>query len=107
MPRAGGTPTVWADGAALAPVANGLPGPNGLKLFGDELYVTNPSQGTVVAIAVNDDGSAGATRTHASGIFCDDFAFDDAAFPFLPGPSTPRRPALLSLTVDSPGFPNP
>ncbi|SRR6266536_3655703 len=72
----GGTAEVWASGKELAPEGAGLPGPNGLKLFGGEMYVSNPSQSTVVAIEVAPDGSAGASRIHASGVFCDDFAFD-------------------------------
>src|SRR5262245_7066165 len=72
----GRTPEIWTDGQALAQLPNGLPGPNGLKLFEGELYVSNPSQGTVVAVRVRPDGTAGATRTHATNVFCDDFAFD-------------------------------
>jgi sugar lactone lactonase YvrE len=72
----GGTAEIWADGPQLAQVPNGLPGPNGLKLFEGELYVSNPSQSTVVAVRVRPDGTAGAARTHATGVFCDDFAFD-------------------------------
>lgn len=156
---AGGTPQVWASGPQLAPSTPGLPGPNGLKLFRGELYVSNPSQGTVVAITVASGGSAGASRIHASGVFCDDFAFDvvgnlycgtdpfntllriapdgsvvtlltatdgldgptavafgqqgerfelyvtNGAFPFFPGPE-PRRPSLMRLPVDVPGFPH-
>jgi hypothetical protein len=72
----GGTAELWAGGQALAQIPNGLPGPNGLKLFEGELYVSNPSQSTVVAVRVRPDGSAGSARTHATGVFCDDFAFD-------------------------------
>jgi sugar lactone lactonase YvrE len=72
----GGTAEIWAGGQPLAQLPNGLPGPNGLKLFEGELYVSNPSQSTVVAVRVRPDGSAGAARTHATGVFCDDFAFD-------------------------------
>jgi sugar lactone lactonase YvrE len=72
----GGTLQLWATGPALAQVPNGLPGPNGLKLFEGEMYVSNPSQSTVVAVRVQPDGSSGAARTHAPGVFCDDFAFD-------------------------------
>jgi sugar lactone lactonase YvrE len=76
VPDAGGAAELWASGPELAQTPNGLPGPNGLKLFEGEVYVSNPSQGTIVAVRVRPDGSAGAVRTHASGIFCDDFAFD-------------------------------
>jgi len=72
----GGTAEVWANGEELAVEGVGLPGPNGLKLFEGELYVSNPSQSTIVAIEVAPDGSAGAARIHASGVFCDDFALD-------------------------------
>ena len=72
----GGAAEIWASGQELTQVPNGLPGPNGLKLFEGELYVSNPSQGTVVAVRVRPDGTAGSTRTHAAGVFCDDFAFD-------------------------------
>src|SRR5262245_3157060 len=72
----GGAAEIWSNGPALAQLPNGLPGPNGLKLFEGELYVSNPSQSTVVAVRVRPDGTAGATRTHATGVFCDDFAFD-------------------------------
>ena len=72
----GGTAEVWSGAPELTQVPNGLPGPNGLKLFEGELYVSNPSQSTVVAIRVQPNGNAGAVRTHAAGVFCDDFAFD-------------------------------
>jgi hypothetical protein len=157
----GGTPEIWASGQALAVQGGGgLPGPNGLKLFRDALYVSNPSQGTIVAVDVAPGGGAGAMRIHASGLFCDDFAFDvqgslycgtdpfntllriradgsvetlltaadgldgptaaafgqqgevfqlyltNGAFPFFPGPS-PRRPSLMRVSVDVPGFRGP
>ncbi len=156
----GGTAEVWASGEELAPESAELPGPNGLKLFDGEIYVSNPSQSTIVAIRVAPDGSAGATRIHASGVFCDDFAFDvhgslycgtdpfntllriapdgsvetlltqldgldgptaaafgqqgdrfglyvtNAAFPFFPEPP-PRRPSLMRVSLDVPGFLNP
>ena len=76
VPDTGGIAEIWANGPELGQLPNGLPGPNGLKLFEGELYVSNPSQSTVVAVRVQPDGTAGAIRTHATGVFCDDFAFD-------------------------------
>jgi hypothetical protein len=109
---------------------------------------------------VEPDGGAGVVRIHASGVFCDDFAFDvtghlycgtdpfgtllriapdgavetlltavagldgptavafghrgdrfalyvtNAAFPFFPVPP-PRRPSLMRVTLDVPGFEHP
>lgn len=76
-PDDGGAAEVWASGEELAQDTNtGLPGPNGLKFFDDEMYVSNPSQATIVAIRVKFDGSAGCTRIHANGALCDDFALD-------------------------------
>ena len=72
----GGTPVVWATGPELTQLPNGLPGPNGLKVFEGELYVSNPSQSSVIAIRIRPNGTAGAIRTHTTGVFCDDFAFD-------------------------------
>jgi hypothetical protein len=37
----GGTAQVWASGEELAVEGVGLPGPNGLKLFEGEVYVSN------------------------------------------------------------------
>jgi sugar lactone lactonase YvrE len=65
-----------SDRATRGRAPNGLPGPNGLKLFEGEFYVSNPSQGTVIAVRVRPDGTAGGVRTHAAGVFCDDVAFD-------------------------------
>ncbi|MEA2602573.1 MAG: hypothetical protein QOF89_3565 [Acidobacteriota bacterium] len=82
VPAAGGQAEVWLDHPLLklppgAPT--GFPGPNGLKLFRGEVYVSNSAAGTVLAIPIQRDGSAGEPRIHAhmpgqSG--CDDFSFD-------------------------------
>ena len=72
----GGSPVIWVTGAELTQLPNGLPGPNGLKVFEGEFYVSNPSQSSVIAIRIRPDGTAGAIRTHTTGVFCDDFAFD-------------------------------
>jgi sugar lactone lactonase YvrE len=53
----------------------GFPGPNGLQIFRDEIYVSVSSRGHVVAFPINADGSAGPGRVHAM-IGLDDFAFD-------------------------------
>ena len=82
VPAAGGPAEIWLDHPLLklppdAPA--GFPGPNGLKLFHGEVYVSNSAAGTILAIPIAHDGSAGEPRIHAhlpapSG--CDDFSFD-------------------------------
>jgi sugar lactone lactonase YvrE len=76
VPVEGGTAEVWLDHPLLEPAGPGLPGPNGLKVFHNEILVANSSQGTIVAIPVNPDGTAGEPRIYASGAGCDDFDVD-------------------------------
>jgi len=76
VPTGGGAATVWVDDPLLKPIIPGLPGANGLQIFHNEVYVANSSQGSIVAIEINPDGTAGAIRIHATGVPCDDFAFD-------------------------------
>ncbi len=80
VPVAGGTASVWADDPLLRPAPNApFPGPNGIQFFRGEMYVANSDQGTILAIRVRPDGSAGRLRVHASlpdDLGCDDFDFD-------------------------------
>ncbi len=72
-----GAPEVWSNDSLLTPLFLPLiPGPNGLQVFRGEVYVAVSDRAHVVAIPINEDGSAGAARVHASGIGLDDFAFD-------------------------------
>jgi hypothetical protein len=71
---------VWADHPLLRPTPNAaFPGPNGLQVFLGELYVSNSEQGTILAIPIKLNGTAGPIRVHATlpeDLGCDDFAFD-------------------------------
>ena len=58
----------------LAPA--GIPGPNGLQVFHNEVYVSVSSRGHVVAFPSSADGSAGPGRVHVE-LGVDDFAFDE------------------------------
>src|SRR5262249_20340069 len=75
----GGPGEIWKDDPLLKkdPSAPAIyPGPNGVQFFENELYVSVSGGFRIVAIPVLHDGSAGAVRVHATGIGCDDFAFD-------------------------------
>jgi sugar lactone lactonase YvrE len=75
----GGPVEIWKDDPLLKkdPSAPPIyPGPNGIQFFEGEVYVSVSGGFRIVAIPVLHDGSAGAVRVHASGIGCDDFAFD-------------------------------
>ena len=72
-----GPAELWTNSSLLTPVPLPLtPGPNGVQVFRDEVYVAVSDRAHVVAIPINEDGSAGAARVHASGVMLDDFAFD-------------------------------
>ena len=72
----GGIAEIWAEGHKLTQVPNGLPGPNGLKVCEGERYVSNPSQKHGGRRSRAARRQAGAARTHATDVFCDDLAFD-------------------------------
>jgi sugar lactone lactonase YvrE len=82
VPAAGGTAEVWLDHPLLklppgAPA--GSPGPNGIKIFKKEIYVSHSTAGTIIAVPINRNGTAGTPRIHAqlpSPTGCDDFSFD-------------------------------
>lgn len=78
----GGPAEVWLDHPLLkrpAGAAAGSPGPNGIRIFKGEVYVSHSTAGTILAVPINRNGTAGKPRIHAhlpapSG--CDDFSFD-------------------------------
>ncbi|MFK0159415.1 hypothetical protein ACIQVL_19700 [Streptomyces sp. NPDC090499] len=80
VPCTGGTPAAWAGGAALepgspVPPAYGI-GVNGLRFHNGAVWVSNTDAGTVLRIPVEQDGSAGAIETRATGLAgIDDFNF--------------------------------
>ena len=53
----------------------GFPGPNGLQIFHNEVYVSVSTRGHIVAFRIKANGSAGPGRVHVVLGF-DDFAFD-------------------------------
>jgi sugar lactone lactonase YvrE len=70
-------PEIWTDDSLLTPVPLPLtPGPNGLQIFHDEVYVAVSDRQHIVVFPILADGSAGTGRVHASGVGLDDFAFD-------------------------------
>jgi sugar lactone lactonase YvrE len=72
-----GPAQLWTNSSLLAPVPLPLtPGPNGVQVFHDEVYVAVSDRAHVVAFPIETDGSAGTPRVHVSGIGLDDFAFD-------------------------------
>jgi sugar lactone lactonase YvrE len=69
---------VWSADPLLQHPPNpepGIPGPNGLQVFDDEVYVSVSTRDHIVALPINEDGSAGPGRVHVM-FGADDFAFD-------------------------------
>ena len=72
-----GQPEVWTNSSLLTPVPLPLtPGPNGIQVFDDEIYVAVSDRQHIVAFPILRNGTAGQGRVHAAGIGLDDFAFD-------------------------------
>lgn len=82
VPANGGIAQIWSADPLLKRSPGGVfPGPNGLKYFRGEIYVSVSDTALIVAIPLNSNGSAGQARVHATigapgGPGCDDFAFD-------------------------------
>lgn len=76
----GGAAEIWADHPLLERPADAIfPGPNGLKVFRNEVYVANSATAQIVAFPILPSGAAGEPRVHADmpgGEGCDEFAFD-------------------------------
>lgn len=71
-----GTARAWLSGGLLEPHNDFLPiGPNGVKLFGGAVYITNTGAGTIIRVPILPDGAAGMPSVYASGLPLDDFAF--------------------------------
>ncbi|WP_316520065.1 hypothetical protein [Kitasatospora brasiliensis] len=74
VPATGGTAVRWATGTELRP--NGFMGANGIKVHDRAVWVSNVDNGTLLRIPLRADGTAGPTRTAATGLTgIDDFAF--------------------------------
>ncbi|MFF4099993.1 SMP-30/gluconolactonase/LRE family protein [Streptomyces sp. NPDC001903] len=66
--------SAWATGAALEPTT--FIGANGIKVRDHAVWVSNYDRATLLRIPVEEDGSAGRTGIHATGLTgIDDFAF--------------------------------
>jgi sugar lactone lactonase YvrE len=77
IPQSSGSAERWAEHELLGKGGNRfLPGPNGLKFWQGNLYVSVSNSRHVVRIPVQPDGSAGKPEIYLEGIPADDFAFD-------------------------------
>lgn len=82
VPAWGGTAVIWSDDPLLQVRPEPMwPGPNGLKVFRGEVYVSVSDTARIVAIPIQRNGTAGPARLHATigpagGPGCDNFSFD-------------------------------
>jgi hypothetical protein len=75
-PGMAGAVTLWAQGAQLQRTGSTAFGANGIKVHNGAVWVSNTAQGTLISIPINEDGTAGAITTRATGLTAiDDFAF--------------------------------
>lgn len=75
VPVIGGTAQVWLDHPLLKLNPSiPFPGPNGLQIFRNEVFVVNSNSGNIIAIPLRGN-RPGEPRIHANAP-CDDFSFD-------------------------------
>lgn len=68
---------VWSDDPLLkVPPSNPLPGPNGLKVFRGDVYVSVSAMNLIVKLGINRSDVADPAIVHAANAGCDDFSFD-------------------------------
>ncbi len=87
--------TAWAKEPELfGRVINwAAPGANGIKFFGNALYVSNSFTGNVIRVPIRGNGTADRGTVYATGLPGDDFAFDEKGSLYLtthPGNSVIR-----------------
>lgn len=93
-----GSASPWLTGGLLEPGSSGPPiGPNGIKLFGGAVYISNTGAGTILRVPVLPDGSAGTPSIYASGLPLDDFAFGSDGSLFL---ATQVQNSVIRLSPD-------
>jgi sugar lactone lactonase YvrE len=64
------------DPAHEFPKSSAIPGANGIKRFGNAVYVSSTDRGLILRIPLQPDGSAGEPAIWAADLVIDDFAFD-------------------------------
>lgn len=92
-----GSASPWLTGSLLEPGNSGPPiGPNGIKLFGGAVYISNTGAGTILRVPILPDGS-GTPSIYASGLPLDDFAFGSDGSLFL---ATQVQNSVIRLRPD-------
>lgn len=72
-----GTVEIWLEHPLLARRSpeSPIPAVNGIKRFGDTLYVSNTDQMLLLTVAIDEQGAAGEPEVLLEGVNIDDFAF--------------------------------
>jgi hypothetical protein len=93
-----GTVSAWIEDDLLRPLpGEPWPGANGVKVFGDRLYVTNTARQSLVSVELDGNAPAGRFTVEHEGVGADDFAFGSDGTAFL---ATHPFDAVLKLTPD-------
>jgi sugar lactone lactonase YvrE len=93
------TPSVatWLADDRLKPVSEGIPGANGVKVFGRQVYVSVTGSDTLLRAPVGADGACGPAEIWETRLRADDFAFDDAGVAYI---ATHPAHSVLRLARD-------
>jgi sugar lactone lactonase YvrE len=68
--------STWVADERLKPVGEGIPGANGVKIFGGHIHVSVTSRNLLLRARIGRDGACGPLETWAENLRADDFAFD-------------------------------
>jgi sugar lactone lactonase YvrE len=88
----------WIIDDRLRPADPQMPGANGIKLFGNQVYVSVTDSNRIYSLAVQPDGSAGPLSPFADHLRADDFAFSTSGSMYIA-----THPAQTVMRLDPDG----
>lgn len=73
-----GESSIWSDDPLLASPApsDNVPGVNGIKIFENNVYISDSGKMLLAKVSIENDGTAGISKIHKENVFVDDFTFD-------------------------------
>jgi sugar lactone lactonase YvrE len=88
----------WISDDRLSPANPQMPGANGIKLLGDQVYLSVTDTNRIFSVAVQPDGSAGPLSLRADNLRADDFAFSTSGTLYIA-----THPAQTVMRLDPDG----
>ncbi len=89
--------TTWVADDRLRPVSEGVPGANGVKIFGRHVHVSVTGRNLLLRAPMGSDGACGALEPWAESLRADDFCFDASGAAYV---ATHPANSVLRLGAD-------